>query len=388
MLKINTGRKHVRSLILPPWNSLVPGRRLDEVAMAYVPPIRVYGHGEINIDFKALTLVDTAVFDKQALDCVLAQKSKSLRPLRDTLRTLQREGFLKVEDLAGRVNAQAKELKNEVDLEMERWHVWLPTIRSLIIGWAEFRKALAPVSGSEYSNHLHSAGAIRDYILSQGHPLTAEKADEIEKIVLSKKKRRTAYETSVLKHVTRFYLEYAFANIVARSALDEPFVDWANVGDIYKEKMRLTGLGAAHAEQIKASEFFSMAFPSLAPASAEQLLALKEDKRLTSFRKLISEAAAEGQVLDKTFAEKAAIRMAQIIENSKGPRRWLSAAGLGAGIISAFAFTAPIYGALATLATSAGQEATGATLEKFLSKDMDWLFCLVERSQIQKPTTR
>ncbi len=361
---------------MPPWCSLVPGRFVDEASSTdWTPPIRLNSAGELNIDLSALTLVDNVIMDKSSTDILLSRKHESHAKLRETVKVLMDNGFAVTSDLSGQVLKRNDDLMYEGDNEMRRWEYWLPTIQSTIRGWIELRGDLKRACGPDYNEHDHAPGGIRDYLIAQGEPFTHKNIEKIERIVLSNRKMLSFYEMDVVKQVVRFYIEYAFANIVARSDINEPFFDWSNVGRIYIEKMKLVGLGARQAELRCATEFFS-AMHIYEVTSAQQLLAIRSDARLSEFRALISDAAKTGTRLDDDFVLKVNDRMAGVISDQSGYKRVISVAGGIAGVIEAFALGAPIVSAAAALATSATQEVAGATLDKYLNKDMDWLFCL------------
>jgi hypothetical protein len=176
--------------------------------------------------------------------------------LRETITILKDNGFIVYQDLAGNVSSRREDLEKEVNAEMLRWRHWIPTIQSVVQGWGELRRSLKKVAGSEYNENCHVSGGIRDYLLANGKPVNYENIENLENIILSKKKSHSHVENEIIKTSVRFYIEYAFSNIIARADINEPFFDWRHLGDIYVEKMRLTGLGQRQNEMRCATGVF------------------------------------------------------------------------------------------------------------------------------------
>jgi hypothetical protein len=346
------------------------------------PPLKIYSNGTIDLEFGPLLVVDYLVMDSSAFARIQREtRSPALLRLRESLRELHNEGFLRLIDYE-----PVLERHKQWILESSSEHAsnplrWTEGLRAAVAGWESardrFRQVVDP---SHYDMAMHIPFGIFAYLTDAGIELSEENYQQIRRMIFANRERVPRADREIMTLCLRPYLNHVFSCMAIRNEVELPLADWENLRPLYVPLHRQLGPTKPRADQVqdKVRELFECAIPMYEPASVTELMKLLKDKRIEVLREFVRVAVKEGHQFSHADVQRI-LREVHTVNMKKGQfGSRLNLTGFVAGVGLTALGLGPVPGMLAAAATSGIQEVAQRTASDFLEHELAWLYLLME----------
>lgn len=346
------------------------------------PPLKIYSDGALDLEFGPLLVVDYIVMDAAAYERILSQvRSPVMRRLKETLRALHNEGFLRLIDYAPILDHHRKWILDSSSEQAADPIRWVEGLRAAVAGWETAREPFRHILDSpQYDMAMHIPFGIFAYLSDSEKELTEENYQSVRRLIFSERQRVSRAEREILSMCLKPYLNHVFSCMAIRNEMELPLADWENLRPLYVPLHRQLGPKKPRADQAqdKVRELFECAIPMFEPTSVVELLKLLKDKRIEVLREFIRVAVKEGHQFSSKDLQRL-LREIYLVDIKKGRLgSGLNLTGLAVGVTLTAVGLGPVAGVAAAAAVSGIQEAAQRTASHYLQHDRAWLYLLMD----------
>lgn len=349
---------------------------------AGAPALRTYSHGEIDLEFAPLLMVDYLVMDAQSFERILSEnRSPHLKRLQSTLTALHGEGYIQLTDYSSILTRHRDKILSASEEHVHNPERWVSAVRRTIEAWEKNRMVFEEIMPApDQKELLHIPYGILVQLQASGREFTEQNYQQIRQVLFSTNKRRTRLNTEIVVGCLRPYLHHVFSAIAIRNELELPVVDWEHLRNLYTplHDQLTTPKTRSEREQDKLREFFSVVVPDYEPSSCQQLLMLLKDKRVSGFRSLISAAVKSHYAFSPSDFQRAVRAMREIDVKKASVGRSLTAIGLAVGATLTAVGADPGASIITAATMTGGQEFAQKSVAHYIEQKQDWLYMLVD----------
>lgn len=346
-----------------------------------MPPLKIYSNGIIDLEFGPLLVVDYLVMDSAAFDRMQMDKTPVMMRVRESLRELRNEGFLRLVDYTSILNRNREWILESSREQASDPLRWSKALQLAVTGWEGARDQFRQVvDASHYDMAMHIPFGIYAYLSDSGTDITEDNYQRARRLIFSERERVPRPDREVLSMCLRPYLDHVFSCMAVRNELQLPLADWENLRPLYLRLYRQFGPTKPPADQIqdKVRELFACAIPTYEPESVKQLLKLLKDKRIEVLRAFVRVAVKEGHQFSHNDVERV-LREIHAVNVRKGRiGSGLNITGFVVGASLTVTGIGAVPGIIAAAAASGIQEVAQRTASDYLDRDLSWLYLLME----------
>lgn len=288
-----------------------------------MPPVSMsYLNRAFLPDFELLLLCDRLFMDRQSFEQLVNRRRREYCIVADVIQMLHSKGYVQLIDYRSLLHENRELVELMVARDMAGADAWLAPLRDCLETWREFLHRIMSLAGdTAWSVRTSSpdGAPVDDQMTAQNALLMFHGANQlmcllgeeaeyvgriVEEALKYSTKRRKKEHREVLEQVLRTYLTYINSNIVLARLLGVPFHDWRDFLPFYEHKFLSVGQQSPEGElEIReCRRLFEVSFPEFAIRDAATLLKALEDPRITSLRRLVSDAVAGSVSFDADFA--------------------------------------------------------------------------------------
>jgi hypothetical protein len=341
-------------------------------------------------DYPVFLLCDKVILDRQTYDRLLDDRHWSYAEMAYTLKALEGEGFVQLEDFDSIVASNRELLDSMLVRDLKELDQWVPVLKESTSTWRDFIDNLdAPIRDEIRS--------IRDYQRCSDQPfdirrlINHEFADFsmysppsrsiltsflAEEAMNSSSKRRKTEFRDALRTELSMYLSYVNANLVLSNALECGFHDWQDFRPFYRDKFLRVGKDAPPAEQqIDAvNSLFNVSFPEFTFWRPKEIIRAIKDKRIRELRQLVDAAVNGEATFDREFAVRVLHEVFKVEQSMAKVRNLLSYVTLPIDFV-------PFVG---NVAQKVAEEAIARPIESKKKKPFRWFYLISELAESSK----
>jgi hypothetical protein len=239
------------------------------------------------------------------------------------LDALEMSGRLKIKDFTAVVSPYQEVIHASIQHDMQNLDEWVGPFSELVSIWERYKEQVKLhmkmkdyhyYYDDEYDRFFNADKLIslRDRPIERNifdAMVSSGMYDGLDEEWLSKMKNWKNLDQYDLLRVTEVvynYLQHMSANLCLCDTLDAVVHDWGDIDPLYRMKFSTSVRVQEQKKRVKQEQchrLFTLMFPDLQPANAEQLAEKLSDKRINSLRQLIDEAVAGNVIFDRKFAQ-------------------------------------------------------------------------------------
>jgi hypothetical protein len=317
-------------------------------------------------DYAALLLSERIIIDEESYERLTHRRHWSYNVVADTMRALQSEGFLRLENyshlLAPHENAIAAAVEQDVR-EPAQWRRALSVSVERWSSFVELTRLEAPLLYASDGPSVSVRDSLRWVSGYLSHVIEGPDAYLHSRVPF----------TEEIDTILREYLTYVESNIRLAQELRTPLYDWYDYQPFYEQK--LTGLRRSkNTELQKVQQLFDVSFPEFSIASSRQLIRILKDKRISQLRELISTAARGDVTFDREFAVRVLL---EVLSSEEAIGRYRS-------IISYGLLPLGLIPTIGTPLQKAAEEAVSWPYERKRREHLSWFYLLSEARNVPR----
>lgn len=342
-------------------------------------------------DFAVFLLCDRVIIDQKTYDRMLDNRHPAFAEMAYTLKTLEGEGFVRIEDFDSVITANKVHLSKMLERDLKELDQWVPVLKDSTAAWRNFMSSF-DIFGSHNPNfeiathNMKLQRFLRHEVMQyrgsmhrlKGIHMQHERI--VEEALNSSKKRRKSEYRSILREELSGYLAYINANLVLSNTFGCAFHDWGDFHPFYQDKFLRVGRDSVPAEkEIEAvKQLFEISFPEFTFWRPKEVIRAIKDKRITEVRKLVQSAANGDVSFDREFATRTMVEVFGIETGMSGVRNIVSYLTMPLGFI-------PIVG---TPIQKVTEEVITKPFENARKKDYRWFYLISETSKRAKKSAK
>jgi len=268
-------------------------------------------------DFSMLLLCNKLIIDEESFDRLMHIEhvdewaySDIYAKTSDIIKLLHEEGFVRLENFSGVIEANRPLLEKMTNTEIQALDQWVLPLKESVLSWRQSFETLinsdpdggsaeAETTDAEIQDRYHYL--ISCYMHGQCYAFRRELIDEA---LNSSRARRRAVSREVLTHVLGDYLAYVNANLVLAQHFDCAFHDWADMRPFYDLKFLRIGQAnpPGQSQMDKLKSLFTVSFPEFTLWTPQAIVKALQDKRISELRGLVKNAVENETEFDHEFA--------------------------------------------------------------------------------------
>jgi hypothetical protein len=268
----------------------------------------------------------------------------------ETVRVLEKEGFVRVANFDSIVANNTEMLTQMLSRDLRELESWVPALREACLSWREFVYSVSrPLQqeilegrtkgiGKEDKDKIEAEHILVHHTAMYMHHAAGQTARAMMMVDMAMhpaRKRRIPEFKNLLKETLAEYLSYVNANIVVCNELGCGLHDWYDFEPFYREKFLRVGREAppGASEQREIRRLFEIPFPEFTFWSASDVVKALQDRRIEELRKLVDQAVKGQVTFDREFAVKTLLEVFGIEQSIGKVRNIVSYLTMPLGII-------------------------------------------------------
>lgn len=279
-----------------------------EMFTGMIPPVIASGD-RLDLDYSALMFFDRLVLDQHCYEHVESLNVPPFRNLQSSLKMLKEEGYLELVNFGEIAKKHQAQIRAAALAASKDFETWIPELQRHIQEWKLIRPSMKQVLGKYFTEWDEVCIGISCLINERTGKLDTQESDKVEKLIFSRKLRRSEAEREIISRVLLPSLEMVHLNLFVANDLNcRNLFDWQTLDGFYKKKFDyhlLRNFDEENLEIRAMREFFNVAFHPFTPREASEWIKLLEDPRIKDLRERVKDAAQNSERFDAAFAEKA-----------------------------------------------------------------------------------
>lgn len=340
-----------------------------------VYPIGVEGQDFIDLDYSLLLVGTGFLFDQQALDYLLAQRSRLrfLAPLVESILKLKAEGLLEAFDGKAIIEQNIHKIRDKTERLCEDILGWLGPVRAQWSVLKADRETFLQKFGSQEKRAINEQHfSVVNAAMKIDGALNPTLVSAITKIINSKRKTFNAKEAIYVKEVLRPLVCHTVIQDLFRCKTKGAVLDWDDSQPYYERlyaarwESQEDHLLAYHARSL-----FTLSLPQLRPNNVDGVIRfIRNNKNVESLRADITGILARGEKFDAELGRRL---LAEVLEHELGVKRKMKRFRFLGALASVFV----PGGSLLTEAAVEGASMVGEdAVEAALGRAHRWLYSL------------